>query len=58
MPDLIAQGPSSENRWRRELPNFTMGTEVVIGRTGADWNVPWDGIFGGFSGGEGMVNFA
>ncbi len=44
MPDLIAQGPSSEDRWRRELPDPTKGVEVVIGRTGADWNVPWDSM--------------
>lgn len=44
MPDLIAQGPLSENRWRRELPTPTSGTEIVIGRADADWNVPWDGM--------------
>ncbi|MDE0863906.1 MAG: adenylate/guanylate cyclase domain-containing protein [Rubripirellula sp.] len=44
MPDLIAQGPLSENRWRRELPAPTSGTDVLIGRSDADWNVPWDGM--------------
>ncbi|MGI9473453.1 MAG: adenylate/guanylate cyclase domain-containing protein, partial [Rubripirellula sp.] len=44
MPDLIAQGPSSEHRWRRELPDPTTSAEIVIGRAGADWNVPWDGM--------------
>ena len=44
MPDLIAQGPSSEDRWRRELPASTSGSDVLIGRSGADWNVPWDSM--------------
>ncbi len=44
MPDLIAQGPSSKDRWRRELPDPMKGTEIVIGRTDADWNVPWDAM--------------
>ena len=42
MPDLIAQGPMSEHRWRRELPALTRSTGVLIGRDEADWNVPWD----------------
>lgn len=42
MPDLIAQGPESEHRWRRELPSITERREVVVGRADADWNVPWD----------------
>jgi adenylate cyclase len=42
MPDLIAQGPKSEHRWRRELPAITRGTGVLLGRAEADWNVPWD----------------
>jgi adenylate cyclase len=42
MPDLIAQGPSNDDRWRRELPDPTSGVDVVIGRSDADWNVPWD----------------
>ena len=44
MPDLIAQGPSNEDRWRRELPKPTSGVEIVIGRSDADWNVPWDSM--------------
>ncbi len=44
MPDLIAQGPSSEDRWRRELPDPESGVDVMIGRSGADWNVPWDSM--------------
>jgi adenylate cyclase len=44
MPDLIAQGPAGENRWRRELPTAASGTDVLIGRSGADWNVPWDSM--------------
>lgn len=44
MPDLIAQGPAGENRWRRELPAATSGIDVLIGRSGADWNVPWDSM--------------
>lgn len=44
MPDLIAQGPAGENRWRRELPAAASGIDVLIGRDGADWNVPWDAM--------------
>ncbi len=44
MPDLIAQGPSTEDRWRRELPNPSKGVGILIGRCEADWNVPWDGM--------------
>ncbi|MDM4015434.1 adenylate/guanylate cyclase domain-containing protein [Roseiconus lacunae] len=44
MAELIAQGPQAYHRWRREIPNPTMVPEVVIGRTGADWNVPWDSM--------------
>ncbi len=43
MPDLIAQGPGADDRWRREVPDPTAKRDVVIGRGGADWNVPWDG---------------
>lgn len=42
MPDLIAQGPNSGQRWRREVPAVTSGVEVSIGRSDADWTVPWD----------------
>ncbi len=44
MPDLIAQGSNSDDRWRRELPNPISAREIVIGRNGADWNVPWDSM--------------
>lgn len=44
MPDLIAQGPSGKDRWRRELPDATLGTEIHLGRSGVDWNVPWDSL--------------
>lgn len=44
MPDLIAQGPSNRDRWRRELPDPTRGLQIVIGRADADWNVPWDNM--------------
>jgi adenylate cyclase len=39
MPDLIAQGLSPEQRWRRPLPSDEVRT---LGRGQADWNVPWD----------------
>lgn len=42
MADLIAQGPQNYHRWRREIPEPTTCADLVIGRDGADWNVPWD----------------
>ncbi len=40
MPDLIAQGPRLQDRWRRPLnPN---SGETVLGRTADPWSVPWD----------------
>lgn len=43
MPDLIAQGPSPSDRWRRPLPKESAGPVVVLlGRTAAGWAVPWD----------------
>lgn len=42
MADLIAQGPQNYHRWRREVPEPTSCTDLVIGRSDADWNVPWD----------------
>jgi adenylate cyclase len=39
MPDLIAQGPQPQNRWRRQLPR---GETIVLGRTTPTWSVPWD----------------
>ncbi|MCA9270619.1 MAG: hypothetical protein KDA41_19190, partial [Planctomycetales bacterium] len=38
MPDLIAQGAQSNDRWRRSIPSRQ---NVVLGRTAA-WAVPWD----------------
>lgn len=40
MPDLIAQGPRPEDRWRRSLPE--PGSQFVLGRTADPWTVPWD----------------
>lgn len=42
MPDLIAQGPGPQDRWRREVPEPTSRADLVIGRSDADWEVPWD----------------
>ena len=39
MPDLIAQGPEAQQRWRRMLPE---GEPIVLGRLGGVWAVPWD----------------
>jgi len=39
MPDLIAQGVEAQQRWRRTLP---VGQEIVLGRLGGVWAVPWD----------------
>lgn len=39
MADLIAQGPEPDQRWRRHL---TLGESVELGRSGAQWNAPWD----------------
>lgn len=39
MPDLIAQGTEAQQRWRRPLPE---GQEIVLGRIGGVWAVPWD----------------
>lgn len=44
MPDLIAQGPASGQRWRREIPAPTTAAQIVLGRTDCDWEVPWDGM--------------
>lgn len=40
MPDLIAQGPRPEDRWRRPLPS--QEDQVLLGRTSDPWSVPWD----------------
>ena len=39
MPDLIAQGPHPEQRWRRSIATYQ---PFVIGRTAPNWGVPWD----------------
>jgi adenylate cyclase len=39
MPDLIAQGSESSQRWRRKLP---ADVPQVIGRSASPWSVPWD----------------
>lgn len=40
MPDLTAQGPRPQDRWRRTLP--ATGTESILGRTADPWSVAWD----------------
>ena len=43
MPDLIAQGPSPSDRWRRPLPKDpALQQPVILGRSAAGWAVPWD----------------
>jgi len=44
MLDLIAQGPSASDRWRRSLPEPTSGREISLGRSESDWIVPWDAM--------------
>ncbi|WP_168566704.1 adenylate/guanylate cyclase domain-containing protein [Crateriforma spongiae] len=44
MPELIAQGRSSGQRWCREVPDATNHRGITIGRSGADWDVPWDSM--------------
>lgn len=39
MPDLIAQGPEPEFRWRRALPD---GQPIVLGRAATGWSATWD----------------
>jgi adenylate cyclase len=39
MPDLIAQGPQPEHRWRRKL---MPGAKHFIGRQAGVWSTPWD----------------
>ena len=39
MPDLIAQGEEPQQRWRRALP---LDQDIVLGRSGRGWTVPWD----------------
>lgn len=40
MPDLIAQGPRPQDRWRRPLPDI--GVVATLGRTSEPWTVSWD----------------
>ncbi len=42
MPDLIAQGPRPQDRWRRTLPDRSQFDLIVLGRATVDWAVPWD----------------
>lgn len=43
MPDLIAQGPTPSDRWRRPLPKEGSAQKTfVLGRTSVGWSVPWD----------------
>lgn len=42
MPDLIAQGPRPQDRWRRPLPNLPGAEPVVLGRNTLAFAVPWD----------------
>lgn len=41
MPDLIAQGPRPQDRWRRTLPSDSH-VKLVLGRTAEPWSVVWD----------------
>ncbi len=42
MPDLIAQGPRPQDRWRRAIPSDPHREPVVLGRVSHGWAVPWD----------------
>ncbi|MEM9826540.1 MAG: adenylate/guanylate cyclase domain-containing protein [Planctomycetota bacterium] len=42
MSDLIASGPGPHDSWRKTLPPPEAGIEMSVGRSGADWEVPWD----------------
>ena len=39
MPDLVAQGPQPQDRWRRKLPP---NTTLILGRSAGAWSTPWD----------------
>jgi adenylate cyclase len=39
MPDLVAQGPQPQDRWRRKLQP---GARHVLGRAAGAWSTPWD----------------
>ena len=47
MPDLIAQGSARQERWRKEIPDPASGSEIYLGRSHADWVVPWDSTISG-----------
>ncbi len=40
MPDLIAQGPRPQDRWRKRLPDPSVVS--TLGRTAEPWSVAWD----------------
>lgn len=43
MPDLIAQGPTPTDRWRRSLSKTENASgSIILGRTAAGWAIPWD----------------
>jgi adenylate cyclase len=42
MPDLIAQGPRPQDRWRRPLPSTPGADPALLGRTAPGFGVPWD----------------
>jgi adenylate cyclase len=42
MPDLIAQGPRPQDRWRRSIPIGSTAEPLVLGRVSHGWAVPWD----------------
>ncbi len=42
MPDLIAQGPRPQDRWRRSIPVGKASEPFVIGRASHGWAIPWD----------------
>jgi adenylate cyclase len=39
MPELIAQGPQLNDRWRKKLPS---DTPIILGRNRSPWSIPWD----------------
>lgn len=42
MPDLIAQGPRPQDRWRRPIAEETEAEPALLGRTVQGFGVPWD----------------
>lgn len=41
MPDLIAQGPQPDDRWRKRLD---AGVRLIVGRQAGPWSTPWDNL--------------